>query len=414
MLRILILLVLSFNLNAEKNINNPPLEKPTLEQDVAQLQAGYVALSKNIATLNSQVSASIGSNQNVVKESRVLIEEVNNLMKFQRAQRQKFLDVIDEAKKIKDSKADLSLSIASDKMAIEWNFWSAVIIAVGSISVTFLVLTWSLSNETKKQNRALESNLVETKILNKAQIDTQLEIARQQNAGFAKELEAKISMSNAQLETQLKSVSEQTKEAHSLKIDEFRQLWINTFREDISVLIKSFVTLKDFHSVEEGFFISWDTLKRAERSQRAHYDELVEKAEKKTLKLTIIAAKLRINNNEDYIDSMKYVEEVKVQFNQYKNEYKEFNNLHAIIIEQKTKIMLMFNPNGTADEQNIVAKLDYIHQLLSIGERTFMPKGNKDKIDKAVIQLQPLVQYMLKTEWNRVRRVEPLAVLALT
>ena len=81
---------------------------------------------------------------------------------------------------------------------------------------------------------------------------------------------------------------------------------------------------------------------------------------------------------------------------------KEVNRL----LEQKTKIMLMFNPNGTPDEKNIVAKLDYIHQKLSFGERTFMPRGNGLAIDDAIIALQPLVQDMLKIEWNRVRRVK--------
>ena len=407
---ILILLVFSFNLNAEPISNSHPINKSTIEQDIAQLKIDYKALSENIDTLNHQVSLSIDSNNKVVKESRILIKAVNELMKVQSNQRQDFLDVMDGTKKIKESKADLSLSIASDEMAIFWNFGSALLIAIGaifaSLYVTFKVLTKSLASETDKHTESLAINLAETKLLNKAQIDTQLKIAKQQNEGFSDELKAKISMSKSQLETQFKSMSKQTKEAHSLKIDEFRQLWINTFREDISVLIRSFVTLKHFHSVEEGFFISWDLLKRAEKRQRKHYEELVEEAEKKTIKLAEIAAKLGIRNNEDYIDSMKDVSEAKAHFNQYKNEYIEFNSLHAIILEQKTKIMLMFNPNGTPDEKNIVAKLDYIHQKLSFGERTFMPRGNGLAIDDAIIALQPLVQDMLKIEWNRVRRVK--------
>ncbi|WP_157466268.1 hypothetical protein [Colwellia sp. MT41] len=405
---ILILLVLSFNLNAEPSPNIHPVNKQTLEQDITQLKIDYKALSENIATLNNQVSASIDSNQTMVRESRILIEEVNKLMEVQSAQRQDFLDVMDKAKNIKDAKEDLSFSIASDEMAIYWNFGSALLIAIGSLFaslyVTFKVLTKSLASETNKHTQSLESNLAETKLLNKAQIDTQLNIARLQNDGFSKELEAKISISNAQLKTQLDSVSEQTKEAHALKIDEFRQLWINTFREDISVLIKSFVTLKHFHFIEESFFVSLDILKRAERSQRNLYGELLKEANSEKSLLKKVIAKSKIKNNDDYIISKMDVDDAKLQFKEYKNEYKEFNNLHAIIIEQKTKIMLMFNPNGTANEKKIVDKLNHIHQLLSTGERTFMPKGNIEAIDKAIIALQPLVQDMLKIEWNRVRR----------
>lgn len=215
------------------------------------------------------------------------------------------------------------------------------------------------------------------------------------------------SISNDQLKTQLDSVKAQTKEAHLLKIDEFRQAWINTFREDISVLFKSFIALKDFHSVEEGFFIAWDILKRAERRQRNVYDELVKLANQETVLAEKVRAKLRINVNEDYIESLEYTSDAREQFDKYKNEFREFNNLHATIIEQKTKIILMFNPDGTPDEKNIVIKLDYIHNLLSLDDRTFMPQGNKEAIDKELKDLQPVVQGMLKTEWNRVKRVEP-------
>lgn len=407
LLRILILLVLSFSLNAEEIFTNPPLDKPIIENDVAKLQANYVVIRDDITALNHQMSVSIDSNLNLIEESNALIYEVKKLIQSQNVQRKNILNVMDSVKEIKDSKADLSLSIASDKMAIKWNFWSAVIIAIGSITVTILVLKLSLSSETKKQTRSLANNLAETKVLNENQIATQLEIARQQNERVSEDLEAKISMSNAQLKTQLDSVSEQTKEAHLLKIDEFRQAWINTFREDISVLLKSFITLKDFHSVEEGFFIAWDILKRAERRQRSVYDEFLNQAEQETEILDRVRTKLRINDDDDYIESLKYASSAKKKFEQYKNEFREFNKLHATIIEQKTKIMLMFNPNGTVGEKKVVAKLNYIHQLLSIGDRTFMPKGNKEAIDKAVIDLQPLVQDMLKIEWNRVRRVEP-------
>mgnify|MGYP000468789007 CR=1 FL=1 len=205
MLRIFVLLVLSFNLSAETKTENPPVDNLAFKQAIEKLQGNDVALSKSIGDLSDQVSASIDSNNRVVNESRVLIDQVNSLIQVQEAQRKDILDVMDQTKEIKESKADLTLSIASDVMAIKWNFWTAVIVAFGSLFVTIIVLTWTLKNETKKQNaalaietdkqtQALDRNLEETRALNKAQIDTQLEIARQQNSSFTEELEAKISI----------------------------------------------------------------------------------------------------------------------------------------------------------------------------------------------------------------------------
>ena len=134
---------------------------------------------------------------------------------------------------------------------------------------------------------------------------------------------------------------------------------------------------------------------------------MLERASQETDLTKKVRAKLRINLDQGYIESLEYTSGAKEQFAQYKNEFREFNNLHATIIEQKTKIMLMFNPSGTPDEKHIVAKLDYIHQLLSLGERTFMPQGNKDAIVETLKDLQPVIQDMLKIEWNRVKRVKP-------
>lgn len=431
LLRTLILLVLSFNLSAETNPNIHQADN--LEQAIEKLQANDIELGKSIATLNKQVSASIDSNNRVVNESRVLIQEVKKLMKVQEAQRKDILALMDKAKKIPEQEVDLSLSLTPDWWGISFNLASALILGLTSLFVTlyvtFKVLTRTLSNETEKQRlalvnetekqgRALESNLKQTEAQNKGLIKVQLDIAKRQDERLSKdliaktsitksELEAQTKISQAELEAQVKLNYEQSKEAHSLKIDEFRQAWINTFREDISVLCKSFVTLKNFHSVEEGFFVAWDILKRAERRQRAVYDELVELANQEADLISKVRAKLRINDDEDYREALKHSSDMKENFAQYKNEFREFNNLHATIIEQKTKIMLMFSPNGTPDEKNVVKKLDRIHNFLSLGERTFMPKGDKDSIDVALTELQPLVQDMLKIEWNRVKRVKP-------
>jgi hypothetical protein len=423
LLRLLLLLTLSFNLNAEEITPNLPLDKLSIEEKLDQLQTKFKGLNTRISHENDKISTSIDHNNNVVNETRNLIKEVNKLLLIQSEQRKDILKVIDKVKYIPEKNVDLSLSLEPDAWGIGFNFLSALIIALtslfASLYVTFRILTKTLANETDKQGLALENNLKQTKLLNDGVITTQLEIAKLQDIRLAKDLiaqteiskddiGAQAKISSAQLDAQMTLNTTQAKEAHSLKIDEFRQVWINTFREDISVLFKSFITLKDFHSVEDGFFIAWDILKRAEKIQREIYEELVELAAQKTDLISRVRAELRINEDKDYIESLKYTSYAKKQFEQYKNEFKEFNNLHATIIEQKTKLLLMFNPNRTPDENHIVNKLDNIHLLLSLGERTFMPHGNKVAIDNALIELQPVVQDMLKIEWNRVKRVKPL------
>ncbi|MEH6457945.1 MAG: hypothetical protein V7749_16575 [Cocleimonas sp.] len=300
----------------------------------------------------------------------------------------------------------MSLSLESDFLAIFLNAITGLVVAIGSVLVTFFILKMTLAKETKAQIIALERNLRETVNVSKNQIAAQLEIANKQSEAFKEELSSKITISDTQVRTQLKLVGEQNVAAHLLKVDEFRQMWINTFREDISELLRTLITLKDFYSVEEDLFISWDSLKRAERSRIGYYSKLEAESHNANDLVGKVRAKLAIVNNAEYKSIVEYEAIAKDYFERNKNEFKEYKELHADIVQRKTKILLMFNPNGTDLENDIILKINSIHQLLILGKRTFFPKGNETEFDILMNELQILVQKMLKIEWNRVRRLE--------
>lgn len=426
LLRILILLAISFNLGAETTPKNFQVDTIPVEQTIGKLRSNYENLNQDIASLKNQVSASLDSNNNVVKESRALFDQVNKLIQVQKAQRKDILDVMEQAKEIKESKADLSLSIASDKLAIFWNVIAAILIAFGSVYITFKVLTKTLANETDKQVSALENSLLKTKQLNQAQIAAQIEIANRQNSvikddlaakikisneqlkvqidiaktqneRFSEELQAKMVISNKQLNTQLKSVSEHTKEAHLLKLDEFRQIWINTFREDVSILFKYFIEIKGFYLFEPDFLIS------------LHIYESDIKEYNNSMKDLVISLDEASENERGTIqgqlnDTADKLRQRKTIFEEHADKRKEFNLLQTEMFKQKTKILLMFNPNGTKLEMKIVKKIEYIDLLLSLKSYNLEQAKNMIKVDVALGELQSLVKVMFKTEWNRIRR----------
>ncbi len=401
LLRILILFVLSFNLSAKTNESKSQIDVNPIEQAIVKLRSNDLELSKSIATLNNHVSSSIHSNSIVVKESRELIEQVEKLLQVQETQRKNILDVMEEAKEIKESKSDLSLSIESDDYAIWMNFGAAILIAFGSIYITYNVLTKTLANETEKQRIALGDNLSKTKDLNKIQIDAQLEIANQQNSALKDDLAGKISISNKQLETQLATVSEHTKEAHLLKIDEFRQLWIITFREDISALIKSLITLKNFYITEKGFMNAL--------SKVSMLDLKIETISKKIMKeqtqSNLIEKINKLLSSPEYMEAFRVSNLAKEEFDLFKDQFKYYNLLRATIIEQKTKIILMFSPKGTENENFILNTIEKIDSLLTVDKQIIFEFEDDKEIDIKINELQLSVQKMLKIEWNRVRRI---------
>lgn len=401
LLRILILFVLSFNLSAKTNESKSQIDVNPIEQAITKLRANDLELSKNIATLNDHVSSSIHSNSIVVKESQKLIKQVEKLLQVQEAQRKNLLDVMEDAKEIKESNSDLSLSIESDYYAIWVNFGAAILIAFGSIYITFKVLTKTLANETEKQRIALNDNLSKTKDLNQTQIQAQLQIANQQNSAIKDDLAGKISISNKQLETQLASVSEHTKEAHLLKIDEFRQLWINTFREDTSTLIKSFITLKNFYITERGFMNARSKVIMNELMIQSISEKIMGEQTESNLKEKIN----ELLSSPEYMKAFKVSRSVREEFDLFKDQFKYYNLLRATIIEQKTKIILMFSPEGTENEKFILNTIEKINSLLTVDEQIIFEFEDDKEVDITINELQLSVQKMLKIEWNRVRRI---------
>ncbi|QFI37170.1 hypothetical protein FR932_04665 [Moritella marina ATCC 15381] len=381
MLRILVLFLVSFNLLASTIEQEYP-------QEIKQLKIEINETNSTLKILNNRITSSLDSNKEVVNQSRDLIKAVNESLRVKTVQNNQILDAFEKAKDMTAQEVDLSLSLEPDEYGIWMNFASALLIAIGSIAVTFLILKRTLAKETDVQLKGFELNLQEETKLSNSQISTQLAVATEQN-----------------------------KANHLLKMAEFRQAWINTFRDYISVYIKTVITLIDFHTVESSLFSSWDNLKRAERARdRFLLEKSVEakqireeeyKAEPVTnrQKLTnSVRDKLLIQASSEYQDFVENTANAKNGFERYKTELRDFKDLQSSITQQKTRIILMYGPDRTKIEDLIIERLNNIEEYLMFNsDRTFLPQGNVNKVHEYINELQHLVQIMLKIEWTKIK-----------
>lgn len=381
MLRILVLFLVSFNLLASTIEQEYP-------QEIKQLKIEINETNNTLKILNNRITSSLDSNKEVVNQSRDLIKAVNESLRVKTVQNNQILDAFEKAKDMTAQEVDLSLSLESDVPAIGFNFLSAIIVAAGSMFVTFIILKRTLYKETRIQLQALKVNSSRARSVSQSQISTQLTLSKEQNEAN-----------------------------HLLKIAEFRQAWINTFRDDISVYIKTVITLIDFHTVESSLFLNWDNLKRAERVRDSFLLEKnleakqIREEEYKTEPVTNrqrltngVRDKLRIQGSSEYQEFVENVAYARNEFEQYKTEFRHFKDLQSSIVQQQTKIVLMYGPKRTELEDFIIQRLSYIEQYLMFNsERTFLPEGNVRMIYEFIDDLQHSVQEMLKIEWVKIK-----------
>ncbi|CED59829.1 putative uncharacterized phage protein [Moritella viscosa] len=379
-LRILALFFVSFSLIAapEATVNGIENNIKTLNKDVA-------AVKNALESLGERVNSSINNNDKLILQSHEILKGINKSIKRQHERQEEILNSLAQAKKINEQDVDLSLSLKSDHPAI----WGNVFSVIASALITLMILKFTLAKETKTQIKSLQENLIAQTKLNNKQIGSQVILNQQQ------------------IDTQLKLSITQYQQAHLLTIDEFRQKWINTFREEISIFIGSIIAVKDFHQIENGFFHYWQRTKKAEKLRIDYYEIKAKKIKQSEHGLFVATKQLEIKKSDDYKDLLKHEREAKQEFEKYKDEYKEFKTLHVNVLQQKTKLLLMLNPNKNTEDEKITELIALLVSYITLGDRTNLPEKNIDEIDIKLKRLQGLVKNMLKGEWDRIQRKQP-------
>lgn len=380
-LRIFALFFISFSLIGA-GAPAPEASANNIEQDIKTLNKDVTAVNSTLINLDKRVSNSIDNNEKLIAENRDILKGINKSIKSQSENQKAILKALAQTKKNNKPDTDLFLSLESDLPAI----WGNVFAVIASALITLYILRRTLAKETTTQIISLQENLIAQTQLNNKQIETQIKLNRHQ------------------VETQLTLSKAQHKEAHLLTIDEFRQKWINTFREDISVFIGSIIAVKDFHQIEDSFFHYWKRTKDTERARVSYYDNEANKIKQSEYGLFVVTKKLEIKSSDYYIKLLEIENEAKEEFEKYKNKYKEFKTLHVNVLQQQTKLLLMLNPNEDTEDVNISKQIDSLVSHITLGNKTIIPIKDANRIDTELKTLQRLVQNMLKSEWDRIQR----------
>lgn len=369
-LRIITLFFISFSIFAAQGTDS-------VEDKVKHLNRDVAAINKAFKGLEQRVELSIGNNEQLILESRDMLKGVNKSIKRQDSNQKDILNALTQAKMIKERDADLVLSVKPTVEEIGANVFAVILTAIGSIWVTFLILKKTLAKETNIQIRSLQENLTAQTKLHKQQIDTQLQLSIKQH-----------------------------EEEHLLTVDEFRQKWINTFRQDISIFIGHIIAVVDFHSVETDFFHYWKRAKKAKEARIQYVKEELNDFNEEKTPWNYLKKQNQIYSSECYKDFLADERNAKKNFDRYKDELKEFKKLHSLVTQQKLKTILMLNPNKNTKDEEISDKIDLISSLVTLSGRTYLPPGNIEKVNIALKELQNLVQHMLKGEWDRIQKRE--------
>jgi len=370
LLRIIALFFISFPILAAQDTNS-------VENKVKHLNRDVAAINKAFKGLEHRVERSISNNEQLILESRDMLKGINKSIKRQDSNQNDILNALAQAKVIKEREADLVLSVKPTYEEIGANFFAVILTAIGSIWVTFLILKKTLAKETDIQIKSLQENLTAQTKLHKQQIDTQLQLSIRQH-----------------------------EKDHLLTVDEFRQKWINTFRQDISIFIGYIVAVVDFHSVEADFFDSWKRAKKAKEARINYFKEELNELNEERTPWNYLKKQNQIYSSECYKDFLADEHDAKESFDKYKDELKEFKKLHSLVTQQKLKTILMLNPNKHTKDNEISKTIDLLVNVITLHDRTYLQPGTVEQINLKLIELQSLVQHMLKGEWDRIQKRE--------
>ncbi|QYK09622.1 hypothetical protein [Shewanella mangrovisoli] len=377
-----IALILSATLNASESSETTLKsadELATVEQlsiQLKELVAKLDALSRDNAELKDSIIPNI-------EEAKKQITQIN-LKNTEIAQYIKEQNVDYESLEKRD--VDLNLFIDSPNETAWINFGAVIVSIGGSIGLSLYFLHRTLRRETDKQ-------------LEQIKID-----ANERKNEHLKLLDTQEKQHNASLESHIQLAKNEQQERHKVVIDEFRQKWINTFRDEASSYVRVAIQLLYFYKIEIEMLEIVKNLKSAER----RCADFRSKFCKENSGLSRILSE---KNNNNYRRLMICEREAREDFERVKPTYTELKKLESELIEKAVKISFMLNPDKDANNLNekafdnqIVELVNFINGAFISEERVYQALTNEFSINEKLAEFKRIVPLMLKAEWDRVQR----------
>ncbi|MFP8843810.1 hypothetical protein ACLILW_08860 [Shewanella baltica] len=377
-----IALILSTAVNASENSQTTLKsadELVTVEQlsiQLKELTAKLEAVSKD----NTELKNSIIPN---IEEAKKQVTQINR-KNTEIAQYLKEQKVNYESLEKRD--VDLHLFMDSPDKPAWINFGAAIVSIVGSIGLSLYFLHRTLRRETDKQVEQIEIDASK-------RMEEHLELLKTQEKQHNDSLESKIQLAK-----------NEQKERHKVVIDEFRQKWINTFRDEASSYVRVAIQLLYFYKIEKDMLEIVKNLKSAER-RCAVFRAKFREANSGLPRI------LSEENNNDYRELMIYERQAREYFDSVKSTYAELKKLESELIEKTVKISFMLNPDKDANSLNdkafdnkILGLVTFINDAFISEERVYQALTNESRIKEKLAEFQRIVPLMLKAEWDRVQR----------
>lgn len=377
-----IALILSTVVNASENSQTTSKsadELATVEQlsiQLKELTTKLEAVSKDNTELKNSIIPNIEKTQKQFTQINRKNTEIAQYLKKQNI----------DYESLKNRDIDLHLFMDSPNDPAWINFWAVIVSIGGSIGLSLYFLHRTLRRETDKQLEQIKIDAEQRKHEHLALLQTQ----EKQN--------------DDSLKSQIQLAKNEHEERHKVVIDEFRQKWINTFRDEASSYVRVATQLLHFYEIEKDILVIVKSLKSAERqcaNFRAEFRE-----ENSGLSRILLES-----NNDEYKKLKMHERQVREDFDSVKPTYAKLKKLESELIEKKVKISFMLNPdkdanslNDKALDNNILELIIFINDAFISESRVYQALTNEPLIKTKLEKFQCIVPLMLKAEWDRVQR----------
>ncbi|AZG33530.1 hypothetical protein [Shewanella psychromarinicola] len=347
-----------------------------LSKHLEELTTKLEAVSNENAELKNSITHNIEKVQQQFTQINTKNAEIAQFLKEQNL----------DYESLEKRDVDLKLFMDSPNKPAWINFVAVIVSIGGSIGLSLYFLRGTLRRETHKQ--ILDSRIN----------------ARTRKAEHLDLLKAQQKQNDDLLKNQVQLAKNEQDEHHKVVIDEFRQKWINTFRDEASSYVRVATQLLNFYEIEKDILVIVKSLKSAER-QCANFRDEFSKGNSGFPRI------LLESNNDDYKELKMHERQAREDFDSIKATYAELKKLESELIEKKIKISFLLNPDKDANSLNdrafddeILKLATHINDAFISEQRVYQALTNEPDIKENLKKFQCIVPLMLKAEWDRVQR----------